>query len=179
MKKFEKEFAGCFSEVDKTAKGTLDYGALQAFMRLFGCVKTNSDEEVLLEFWKVAEGDKKAGITKASLLQLLKDILHIQSMQKRSEKNETKPDGDSVLISEKQAEMLHRKFYSFYVNRQCGACAEEASGTPSAAECTFQPQISKKSEVLATVAYSKLEGDTVEEKLYNRHKKLAELVWRG
>lgn len=175
LKKFEHEFNDCFADIDKAGKGTLDYETLCKLLKQFGCLSSAKDEEVLPELWKAMDGEKREGVSKANLKTVLMAILHIRlglTFVDTAQGVQFTPEG-AIQFSEKEAAALHKRFYCFYINCRYNVCIEQGDGALSG-EYTFKPQISKKTEVMAATVRSKLEGDTLEEKLYQQHKKTAE-----
>ncbi len=154
QKRFEREFEACSKEVPKE---TLTYEDLSKFLKTMGCVISAADEELVPELWKTLEGEKRDGVTKSNLKVALKAILRVP-MENVMTGPMFSADG-ALNLTEKDCNSFYKKFVRFHVNKKyndqpVGGEAKNAAGEG----CSFKPQISKKSEELAVVARSKIEG---------------------
>ena len=152
QKKFEREFNVCAKEVQADI---MNYEDVNKFLKALGCVISAADEELVPDFWKLLEGEKRGGITKLNFKTALKAILRI-TMENGPADSDAIFSAEGVLsLSEKQSAAFHNKFTSFHINQRQHLSATDSKGN---AEYSFKPQISKKSEELATAARSKIEG---------------------
>eukprot|EP01022_Parablepharisma_sp_SALTPOND_P016154 TRINITY_DN2338_c7_g1_i1.p4 TRINITY_DN2338_c7_g1~~TRINITY_DN2338_c7_g1_i1.p4 ORF type:complete len:469 (+),score=64.86 TRINITY_DN2338_c7_g1_i1:4316-5722(+) len=178
QKRFEREFNACAEEVPKE---TLDYEDLNKFLKAFGCIVSVADEELLPELWKILEGEKRGGVTKANLNHALKAILRVP-MESITTSTETffSPDGN-LELSDKHCVLFNKKFSRFHVNKRHNNQVLGYDSKSTGEGYSFKPQISKKTEELAALARSKVEGqpflyknrigNTIAEKLLQQQRK--------
>eukprot|EP00826_Nyctotherus_ovalis_P042564 TRINITY_DN4392_c0_g2_i1.p1 TRINITY_DN4392_c0_g2~~TRINITY_DN4392_c0_g2_i1.p1 ORF type:complete len:585 (-),score=144.82 TRINITY_DN4392_c0_g2_i1:112-1866(-) len=167
QKRFEREYS---EAVEKFEGESLSFGSFTKFLKTFNCIVTPLDENLARQLWDYLEGDTRNGITKHNLSQTLKAILRIP-MNAQANNNFSSSDSD-IILTESQCAGLRKTFLAFYVNR----CNYEESCTHAGEDYLFSPVISEKSQRLAAVARTKVEGDTLESKLLGLYKRSEE--WR-
>jgi len=190
VKKFEKEFNICYSNIDRdNNKPALNYEDFCLFLNLFGCLSNSTSEDLIKELWTFMEGATRNGISRNNLLLALKAILHIDVASQPQSVNpataQFSQEGE-LQLSEKQYAMLHKKFYEFYVNKRYATSNElyskKEQGDEKPVAGTFKPQISKKTEELAAIARGKIDENKdmkLEEIWLKQYKMLGEYLICG
>ena len=181
IKRFNKEYDRAFNNLDPEGLRKIGYNQVTELLMELGFitgrqVNQNQEEPLILELWKIQEGEKMEGIEYSNLKYFLFSILGVYIPAEGDEVydpelpvlNVKLESGDSLpppsiygrfnikgqfLIEERSAKKIHKKFDLFYLNRRT-ILQRKKVDVP---EYTFAPIVNENAGKMASKCRSKIQ----------------------
>ena len=162
--KFDRDFNNCIENIKNSI---LNLDDLISILIGFGCINSNENIKLVLELWKILEGEKRKGVTKENFYKVLKAILKIPMNNNGNIYDSLFTSEGKIELSQKQINDLSDKFYLFWINKQ----NKRPCCNSSKREYSYKPTISKQSQKLARATQERVKGqyyNNIGKKVENR-----------